>query len=361
MSLGETSVILKRVYDSRSPELEDLVYLLSLEDKKDIETLFNFANRVREDYTGSGVALRGIIEFSSYCRNSCIYCGLNCNNQALPRYRMTAEQIYEIADRIVDSGIKTIVLQSGEDPELDPARLSGIIRKLKTKYDIAITLSTGELPREYYQQFKQAGADRYLLKIETTDSELYKRLHPGMSIENRLRCIRDLGELGYQTGSGNIVGLPGQTIESIAKDILFFKAADLDMIGLGPFIPDEGTQLSAASPGDVNLALKTLAVTRIVTKDAHIPASTAFGYLGNTDNRLAALNCGANVIMPNFTPPEFRKLYRIYPKDEKFDEIEDVLEPFKLIIRRAGRKVDYSRADTLKKEKNGKITSAVLN
>jgi biotin synthase len=361
MSLVKTDAILKRVSNSRSPELEDLIYLLSLEDSKFTGRLFDFADRVRQQYTGDGVVLRGIIEFSNYCHNNCIYCGLNCDNKNLPRYRMTEEQILETADRLVDSAIRTIVLQSGEDPELAPDWLSDIIRKLKTKYDIAVTLSVGELPREYYQQFKQAGADRYLLKIETTDSELYKALHPGMSIENRLRCLRDLEELGYQTGSGNIVGLPGQTIESIAKDILFFKAADLDMIGLGPFIPDEGTQLSAASPGDVNLALKTLAVTRIVTRNTHIPASTAFGFLGDTDNRPKALGCGANVIMPNFTPPDFRKLYKIYPKNENFVEIDEVLEPFKLIIRRTGRKVDYSRADTLKKEKNGKIASAVLN
>ena len=209
---------------------------------------------------------------------------------------------------------------------LRPEWLAGLIKDIKSRYEIAVTLSVGERPREDYKLWKDAGADRYLLKIETSDKKLYNSLHYGMDFENRLRCLRDLKGLGYETGSGIMVGLPGQTLRSIANDILFFKEWDFDMIGIGPFIPHGKTPLAGKQAGDVNLVLKTLALTRIVTKRANLPATTALGSLGK-DFRVEGLKAGANVLMPNFTPAPYKKLYEIYPNKRCISESTGACAP----------------------------------
>ena len=214
-----------------------------LKDNSRNDWLFSHADRVRKDNTGDEIHLRGLIEFSNTCSRTCKYCGLRAENSRIDRYRMTVEEITECAQKAVNAGYKTIVLQSGEDYSYTTNTLCKIIETIK-KLDTAVTLSIGERSFEDYKAFKDAGADRFLIRIETTDKNLYNQMHPNMSFENRLRCIKDLKKLGYETGTGCLVGLAGQTIESLADDILFFKDINADMIGIGPFIPHPNTPLA---------------------------------------------------------------------------------------------------------------------
>jgi biotin synthase len=345
--------VLNRLYAADVPDKADVEYALSLSDAAQMAELFAFADDIRKKHVGDGILLRGIVEFSNYCGNTCKYCGLNKTNTTLSRYKLTDKQILDCIEQIANSRIGTVVLQSGEQAELDAHWLAGIIREIKTRFDIAITLSVGERPFDDYAMWKEAGADRYLLKIETTNRQLYQNLHPQMSFDNRLKCSRDLKTLGYQNGSGNIIGLPGQTISDIAEDILFFARERFDMIGIGPFIPHPATALSASPAGEVNMVLKAIAVTRIVTKDAHLPATTAIGSLNGTDHRPAALTAGANVMMPNFTPQPWRQLYEIYPGKRCSTEAPGTCGPCIDIMAEAlGRTIDLSRGDSLKKKRN---------
>ena len=274
--------------------------------------LFEAANAVRKKYVGDGVYLRGLIEFSSYCKNDCMYCGLRRSNTQAKRYRLSAKQLIQTAQEAVKLGYQTVVLQSGEDGAFDTDQLCAIIREIK-KRDVAITLSIGEKTREEYAAYKQAGADRYLLRIETTDKALYEKLDPGMRFENRVRCLYDLKELGFEVGSGSLVGLPGQTVESLAEDLLFFKKLPVDMAGIGPFIPHPHTPLGSEKPdGHFERALKMMALMRLLLPDINIPATTAMETL-HPNGRLLALQCGANVVMPNVTETVYRKQYELYP------------------------------------------------
>jgi len=346
----DIETLLQRVSDAATPALDDLVRLLSVTDPAACEKIYACADAVRKQRMGEGILLRGIVEFSNVCDNTCHYCGLNKHNKKLRRYTLSQEEIIEAVGRIVSHNIKTVVLQSGESDSLDPQWFAGVIREIKKRFDLSVTLSVGEKSRETYKLWKDAGADRYLLKIETTDKKLYASMHPGMSFENRVRCLRDLEELGYQTGSGNIIGLPGQAIESIARDILFFKENDFDMIGIGPFIPHPGTELGEKGRGAVALVLKTVALTRIVTKNAHLPATTALGSLGK-DYRVDGLKAGANVLMPNFTPAPYRKLYEIYPDKRCVEEpVGACAFCVEGMARSIGRCVDYGKGNSLKKE-----------
>lgn len=318
--------ILHKVYHKPDESLAEIQQLLSLEAPNDLQHLFSFADSVRANHMGDGILLRGIVEFSSYCNNNCYYCGLNIQNQQLARYRMTSEQIMEAVANINAANIKTVVLQSGEDHELDPDWLADLVRNIKRRFDMAITLSVGEKSRQEYELWREAGADRYLLKMETADPAIYAAAHSGRNLESRLKCHKDLAELGYQVGSGLIVGLRGQTLETLARDILFFKRMNYDMIGIGPLIPHPRTVFAGDPPGSIPLTLKALAVTRIVTRDTHLPATTALGSAGGMDlisggdYRIDGLKAGANVLMPNFTPAKFKQLYEIYPGKTCIDE-----------------------------------------
>lgn len=282
-----------------------------LSDNSQNEKLFSLADKVRHDYVGDEVHLRGLIEFSNICKRTCKYCGLRCENKDLDRYRIEQNDIVLYAKKAVEMGYKTIVLQSGEDNFYSKDILCDVIKRIK-EFDVALTLSVGERSFEEYKAFKKAGADRYLIRIETTDQKLYSQMHPNMAFANRVRCLRDLKELGYEVGSGCLVGLPNQTIESLADDILFFKDIGADMIGIGPFIPHPHTPLKEDKAGDFTLALKVMALTRLVLKDINIPATTAMETL-NPNGRIIALQSGANVVMPNVTTTEYRAKYEIYP------------------------------------------------
>jgi biotin synthase len=343
---ARVQTVLERIYTAERPQLADVEEILRLAAPEERGLLFDFADSIRRRHVGDGVLLRGIIEFSNVCRNTCAYCGLNRGNHRLRRYRLSREGILAAAENVRAAGIKTVVLQSGEEDNLDAGWLAEIIVRIKSSLDVAVTLCVGERSRREYQLWKEAGADRYLLKIETSDPGLYGELHPGMSFENRIQCLRDLMELGYQTGSGNLVGLPGQTLRHLAGDIQFFRQGTFDMISVSPFIPHPQTPLAEAPAGDLEMTLKMTALTRIVSRTAHIPATTAIGSLHGREERPKALAAGANVLMPNFTPAPYRWQYEIYPGKRCVSE-EPGLCPacMEHMVAGIGRWVDYSRGD----------------
>ncbi|EJT6493460.1 [FeFe] hydrogenase H-cluster radical SAM maturase HydE [Clostridium perfringens] len=303
------NTIIQKAKETHELSRDEIIALLK--DDSINDELFKAADEVRKKYLGDEVHLRGLIEFTNICKRNCMYCGLRRDNKNLNRYRLSHEEIIDFAKKAVGYGYKTLVLQGGEDDYYTVERLVPIVKDLKA-LGVALTLSIGERPFEEYEALKKAGADRFLLRIETTDRELYEELDPGMSHENRIQCLKNLRKLGYEVGSGCLVGLPGQKIESLADDILFFKELDVDMNGIGPFIPNEYTPLKDAEGGQFELALKVMAIVRLLLPDINIPATTAMETL-NKQGRVIALQCGANVVMPNVTEGEYRKLYALYP------------------------------------------------
>lgn len=280
--------------------------------KSDGVALFQLADKKRKESVGDGVHLRGLIEFSNICKNNCFYCGIRAENPFVERYKLTKEEIIKTAKLGSEIGYKTIVLQSGEGNFINEKELCEIIEEIK-KLDLALTLSIGEKTYDEYKAYKNAGADRFLLRIETTDKELYKKFHPNMNFENRVECLYNLKELGYETGTGSLVGLPNQTLESLADDVLFFKKLDADMIGIGPFIPHPNTPLkNEVNQNAFDLALKLMAIVRLEMPNINIPATTAMEAL-NPNGRIIALQSGANVVMPNITNIDCKKKYELYP------------------------------------------------
>lgn len=273
--------------------------------------LFDAADNIRREYVGDGVYLRGLIEFTNICKQTCKYCGIRRENANVERYRLSKDEILKIVQHGVENGFKTVVLQGGEDSFYSTDLMCEIIEAIK-KYDVALTLSIGERSFEDYAAFKAVGADRYLLRIETTDPILYENMHPGMSLQNRKQCLYNLKNLGFETGTGCLIGLPGQTVESLADDILFFKELNADMVGVGPFIPHPQTPLANEKYGSFDLALKVMAITRLLLPDINIPATTAMETL-SPNGRNIALQSGANVFMPNITEGEGPSKYEIYP------------------------------------------------
>jgi biotin synthase len=276
------------------------------------ERLFATANQVREVCVGGDVLLRGILEISNICERNCLYCGLRKDNRKIVRYRMEEEEIAVSARQIRDAGIPTVVLQSGEDSFFTAPKICRLIERIKKETALTITLSLGERPYREYRDFKDAGADRYLLKHETADPDLYRRLRPGLHLEDRLQSIRWLKELGFETGTGNMVGLPWQTTDSLVEDITIMKEIGADMLGIGPFIAHPDTPIGRFPNGDPELVFKILAVARLVTRTTNIPATTALGTI-DPRHRIKALMVGANVVMPDFTPDRYKKHYDIYP------------------------------------------------
>ncbi|WP_346355394.1 [FeFe] hydrogenase H-cluster radical SAM maturase HydE [Azotosporobacter soli] len=301
--------LLEKAEQTHQLTKEEIVELLSEENYD--EALFASADRVRRSFVGDGVHLRGLIEFSNICKQNCLYCGLRRDNKKIRRYRLTSQEIIDFAAKAVQYGYKTVVLQSGEDDSYDVDTMTTIIRQLK-EMELAVTLSLGEKSRADYAAYKAAGADRYLLRIETSDRELYEKLDPGQSWDNRYRCLLDLKELGFELGTGCLVGLPGQSLESIADDILLFAKLDADMVGIGPFIANPDTPLAQAENGAFALSRKVMALTRLLLPEANIPATTAMEAL-HPQGRILALQSGANVVMPNVTEGEYRKMYLLYP------------------------------------------------
>lgn len=290
----------------------ELIELLQEQDDAVVKDLFRRADETRRVCVGDEVHLRGLIEFSNYCRRDCIYCGLRKSNRNLQRYRMDISEILETAVEAEKLGFKTLVIQSGEDPFYSIGDLCTLVRKIKSDLGVAVTLCVGEKSYDDYRQMREAGVDRYLLRYETSDPNLFKKLKPDGDYAGRMQCLEWLHELGYQVGSGNMVGLPGQTVESLADDILLFAKLELDMIGLGPFIGHPETPLAGSPDGTLDQVLRVTALTRLLTRDVHMPATTATGTI-DTYGRQRALQCGANVLMPNMTPTKYREHYALYP------------------------------------------------
>lgn len=302
--------------------------------------LFSTADYIRHSFVGDEIYLRALIEFSNICKNNCLYCGLRKENSNIERYTLTKNEILASAQKAISYGFKTIVLQSGESSAVTPEELCSIIKELK-KHDIAITLSIGEKTFDEYKELKLAGADRFLLRIETTDKNLYEKMHPKMSYENRVKCLLNLKKLGYEVGTGCLVGLPNQTIESLANDILFFKELNADMIGIGPLIVHENTPLKTESNGNFNLALKVMALTRLLLPYSNIPATTAMETI-KTNGQILALQSGANVIMPNFTENLYQDKYCIYPNKN----IINYNKEFTCKYEQLGRTINMSKGNS---------------
>lgn len=290
--------------------------LASLLEAEDFSSIYAYADNINRSVHGDIVDIRAIIEFSNHCRRRCAYCGLNSINTKVRRYRMSPEEIVETALLARDAGYKTVVLQSGEDLYYTKEIIADIITSIKARSDIKITLSCGERSLEELSLWKSRGADRYLLKHETCDPSLYAGLHSCGTLVERLSCLRTIKDLGYETGSGFMIGLPNQTSQIIARDILLLKDLGCDMAGIGPFIPHPETALKGAEPGSTELTKRSVALTRLLLPHANLPATTSLGVLDSNEKR-SIFDCGANVIMRKVTPSNYVRLYEIYPGDIK--------------------------------------------
>lgn len=312
----------------------------ALDISKSGNELYEQARKLTEEVKGDMVNVRAIIEYSSYCRRNCAYCGLNCKNTALPRYRMAPEEIIQTALEATDAGYKTIVLQSGEDSAFSTDVICSIIKEIKSKRDVAVTLSSGEMSREAYSEVRKSGCDRYLLKHETSDPNLYSQLHSGYSLKSRVQCLRDLKELGFETGGGFMIGLPGQTLKIIADDLMLLASIPCDMAGIGPFIPHPETPLKDAESGSCELTLRAVALMRLLLPEINLPATTSLGVL-DLEERNRVFAGGANVIMKKVTPPRYREMYEIYPVDYgKIKTITEEREEINSLLKSIGKSYD---------------------
>jgi len=293
-----------------NPTEESLASLLAIRTRDEFQPVFEESARACRRHFGNRVFVRGIVEFSNFCRKGCHYCGINKANKNVGRYRLTLAEMMAAAMFMKKQGVLTVVLQSGEDPGSDGLVIESV-KRIKNELNMAVTLSVGERDGRTYREFLKAGADRYLLRIETTDPPLFKKLHPDDDLEYREQCLFNLKKLGFEVGTGIMVGLPGQSLGSIARDLLFFKKLAPAMVGIGPFLPHQDTPLRGCKNTDLFLTLKTLALIRLVLPMSNLPATTAMGTMDPT-GRQQALKIGANVIMPNFTPSQYRENYQLY-------------------------------------------------
>jgi len=297
--------------------------------EKKLSELWQLADKIRYENVGNEVHLRGLLEISNYCVKNCAYCGINASMRHVERYRMTNHEIIECINTIVKLKYGTVIIQAGEDYGIDAGWLSEIISYIKNNTSLAITLSMGERPFSDLITWKKAGADRYLLRFETSNYELYKTIHP--SKEDRLLILKKLKKLNYEVGSGIMIGIPGQTYQSLANDINLFRELNLDMIGVGPYIPDPHTALEKnllpitidpkeQVPNNEETTYKVIAITRLVCPTANIPSTTALATLNKINGRELGLQRGANIIMPNVTPIKYRTKYTIYPNKACINE-----------------------------------------
>ncbi len=346
--MNELRRIITQLAKTRDVDDKDLFVLLT-NDQED-NFLYEEADKIRRSIYKDAVYIRGLIEFTNYCKNNCYYCGIRCENKLANRYRLSKEDILECADEGYELGFRTFVLQGGEDPYFQDEIMVDIIASIKNRHpDCAITLSMGEKSKDTYKAFFEAGADRYLLRHETAEEEHYKKLHPeNMSLDTRIQCLFDLKEIGYQTGSGFMVGSPYQTTENIIKDLRFLQKLQPDMVGIGPFITHKNTPFKDFESGSVKLTLKLISVLRLMFPKLLIPATTALGTL-HPNGRELGLKAGANVVMPNLSPKSTRKLYEIYEnKLSTNEEAAESLSALKIKVKSVGYEVVIDRGDRAK-------------
>ncbi len=301
----------------RNLNRDEIVFLLSLKKKKDIEALFSEADVIRKSYLKDFICIHGIIEFSNYCENNCSYCGLRFENKKLKRYRMSFKEIVEVIDEAVNKiGYKMLVLQSGVDKGWSDAKLIELIKLIKKKHRVFILISIGERSLECYRKMKKAGADGVLFRFETANKDLYHKLHLSKTLKGnfkkRLKLIGELKKMGYYISSGSMIGLPGQTIGDLANDVLMMKKLKVGMVSMGPFVPCKNTPFEKEKKAETMLSLKMIAICRILMKEARIPITSALETIGGEEIRKKGLSCGANSLMFNLTPQKYRKDYKIY-------------------------------------------------
>jgi biotin synthase len=331
-------------------DLTDAELSALLETDQYDQRLFQAADQVRREIYGTDVYIRGLIEFSNYCKNNCYYCGIRQGNKNLARYRLGRDEILSCCRTGHELGFRTFVLQGGEDPYYTDDMMCGIISDIKTQYpDCAVTLSLGEKPYESYKAFFGAGADRYLLRHETADEDHYRMLHPeSMSARNRKECLWNLKKIGYQVGSGFMVGSPYQTVSHLIADLRFLRELEPAMIGIGPYLTHQDTPFKDQANGSLALTLRLVAILRLLFPYALIPATTALGTIA-PDGRELGLRSGANVVMPNLSPTAFRKQYSLY--DNKICTGDEAAECRMCLDRRvasAGYRIVVNRGDVKK-------------
>ncbi len=325
--------VIERLKQEHTIDREGLSCLLGTEDGESAAYLAQTAREAADAVYGRDIYIRGLIEFTSYCRNDCYYCGIRRGNRLAERYRLTEEEILECCRQGYGLGFRTFVLQGGEDPYFTDEKICALVSEIKKRFpDCAVTLSVGEKPRASYQAYFDAGADRYLLRHETADETHYRRLHPPeLSLAERKRCLYDLKEIGYQTGCGFMVGSPYQTVETLYEDLLFIRDLGPEMVGIGPFIPQKDTPFGGEAAGSVETTLRLLSVLRLLHPHALLPATTALGTL-HPKGRERGILAGANVVMPNLSPVGVRKKYRLY--DNKICTGEEAAECLSCLARR---------------------------
>lgn len=325
---------------------EEFLSLLENLDEDNKKYLIEKSVHTRKDHYGDRVYMRGLVEISSYCKQNCVYCGIRFGNEKAERYRLTDDQIMSACDEGYRLGYRTYVLQGGEDDYFTDEKVIEIVQMIKGKYsDTRVTLSLGEKSRESFQKFYDAGADRYLLRHETASKALYKKIHPDMSYDNRIECLKILKGIGFQVGAGFMVGIPGQTLEDLVMDLKFLKELQPHMVGIGPFIPHKDTPFKNFAAGTLDLTETLLAMIRLILPDVLLPATTSLGSLHPT-GRERGLKAGANVVMPNLSPTEVREKYALY--DGKIctgDEAAHCRRCIEGRINSAGYQVDMSVGD----------------
>ncbi|MFT8888465.1 MAG: [FeFe] hydrogenase H-cluster radical SAM maturase HydE [Ethanoligenens sp.] len=339
--------VVKIVCNGDKPALAALIAAARHLPQEDRQVLFAAADTARRPYYGDTVYFRGLIEFTSYCKNDCYYCGIRAGNTKAARYRLTEAEIWACADKGRALGFRTFVLQGGEDPWYTDDRICSIVSGIKERHpDCAVTLSIGEKERDSYQRYFEAGADRYLLRHETADNAHYRSLHPAsMSAEHRKRCLYDLKDIGYQVGAGFMVQSPGQTDETLAEDFLFLRDLQPHMVGIGPFVPHHDTRFAGMETPSADFTLILLSLLRLMLPKVLLPATTALGTVDPL-GREKGLKAGANVVMPNLSPVTHRKEYMLY--DNKICTGEEAAECLQCLSRRiasAGFTPDFSRGD----------------
>jgi len=338
--------LIEKLERTRSLTVEEYELLLEHRSDEAAALLAEKADAVRRKIYGNAVFIRGLIEVSNICKNDCLYCGIRRSNKSCDRYRLTKEQILECAEEGYGLGFRTFVLQGGEGI-FSAGHTADIVRELKKRWpDCAVTLSLGEYSREEYALMREAGADRYLLRHETADKAHYDRLHPAeMSFDNRMRCLRDLHDLGFQVGCGFMVGSPYQTMHNLALDLKFVEEFSPEMCGIGPFIPQKDTPFGNYPAGTAELTIYLLSIIRLIKPNILLPATTALGTI-TKDGRERGIKAGANVVMPNLSPLSERKKYALY--DNKIatgDESAQAVEHLRQSMAKIGYEVVTARGD----------------
>ena len=339
--------LIDKLQETHALSKEEWIQVLESRNAAAASYLFEKARKIRETIYGKDVYIRGLIEISSYCKNNCYYCGIRRDNRKAERYRLTPEDILRCTDEGWRLGFRTFVLQGGEDPWFSDERMEEIVRAIREGYpDCAITLSLGERSRESYQRLFDAGADRYLLRHETADKQHYESLHPPeISFENRMRCLYDLRDIGYQTGCGMMVGTPGQRPEHLARDMLFMCGFRPQMIGTGPFLPHHDTPFRNEPAGSADVTLMLMSLCRIMLPDVLLPATTALGTLDGEGRKRGVL-AGANVIMPNLSPLAVREKYMLYDgKSISGDDAGESLDILRRHMQEIGYELQVGRGD----------------